>query len=207
MEDNDDFSLRNILSTDSRLDTEWHQGHKNDQKWSSLPLMTLQIIVVLYDKFGTRDVHRMRAAWPNKEGLQVDLTVMHHEINQELGMHYVFPAFLWTHVACFYYRNFTHLIFFFFWPRLLFPQISFGITPFLYPTSTFKCYFIRVGLPLTIPYRRLPSTHLVSIPYMALIFIIFNTTDILYVCLFACFYQSTLHTHTHTAVKIRKMGT
>lgn len=128
MEDNDDFSLRNILSTDSRLDTEWHQGHKNDQKWSSLPLMTLQIIVVLCDKCSTRDVHRMRAAWPNKEGLQVDLTVMHHEINQELGMHYVFPAFLWTHVACFYYRTFARLIFF--PPDYFFPKYPSGSLPF-----------------------------------------------------------------------------
>ena len=37
MENNDDFNLRNLFSTDNRLGTEWHQGHKNDQKTPFLP--------------------------------------------------------------------------------------------------------------------------------------------------------------------------
>lgn len=58
-----------------------------------------------------RDVHRMRAAWPTKKGFQVALTVMLHEIKQELGIHYVFPAVLWMQIG--YCRTFAHLIFFF----------------------------------------------------------------------------------------------
>lgn len=99
MEGNGDFRLRNVLNADSRLGTEWHLGHKSDQKIPLLPLMTLQIIAVPSGKCGPRDVHRMRAAWPTKKGFQVDLTVMLHEIKQELGIHYVFPAVLWMQIA------------------------------------------------------------------------------------------------------------
>ena len=128
MEDNDDFWLRNVLSTDSRLGTERHQEHKSDQKIPSLLLMTLQIIAVPYGKCDPRDVHRMRAAWPTKKGLQVDLTVMHHEINQEMGMHYVFPAILWMQVACFYYR--TLHIWFFFCPDYFPLKYHYGSLPY-----------------------------------------------------------------------------
>lgn len=130
-------------------------------------------------------------AWPTQKGLWVDLAV-----KSIMSWVYTTRFLLFSEHTQHALTTEPLNIWFFFFSEITFLQISLWITPSL---SDIHIQMLFNRVDLYIPRRRLPSTHLVSIPYLALFFFIISiTTDILYVYLFVFICHLLTHTYTHT---------